>query len=158
MREEKHKKCDCECDEKTKKLPPPPPKPKPKPPIPPPPDEKDCCPPCKELEIICNKLCGNLFLDHDMKNLEIWKKQLNEKAIVSVSVFNSAASTTFLRVTINRLGLSPVVFKVPRGNTLSATVEGATTITVDCEKEGVAEGTYCLEICFPFRDKTFFFN
>ncbi|MEH7402440.1 S-Ena type endospore appendage [Gottfriedia acidiceleris] len=156
MREEKHKKSDCDCEKKPIKKPLSPPKPKPTSPTTSP--VRDCCPPCDEIEIICTKLCGNLFLDQDVHYLEIWKKELNVKTIVTVSVFNSATSTTFLRVTVYRFGQSSIVFKVPRGNTLSATVEGVTTISVAREEDGVTEGTFCLEICFPFSDKTFFFN
>lgn len=155
MREEKHKKCDCDSKKREKKTLPPQ---KLKPPVPTPSPDRDCCTPCNEIEIICSKLCGNIFLNQDVNNLEIWKKQLNKKVIVSVSVFNSTLSTAFIRVTVFRLGQSSVVFKVPRGNTLSATVEDATTISVFREEEGVAEGTFCLEVCFPFQDNTFFLN
>ncbi|WP_088044685.1 S-Ena type endospore appendage [Bacillus sp. EAC] len=165
MSEENHRKCDCEKEVKkcpppprkpTLKPPSPPPFPKPKPPSPPTPI-KDCFPKqCHEMEIICTKICGNILLDQDFSESEIWKKKLNVKGIVSVSVFNSTSSTDSLKVLVNRMGQNPVVFTVPRGNTLAVTVEDITSVTVVREGEGTAEGTFCLEIYFPIHDKKFY--
>jgi len=150
---EKDKKCNCEKEEKKKPPPPKPPKPtKPKPPN----TQQDNC--CSDIEIICTSICGNVLLDQDVPEIVIWKKELNEKALVTISVFNSVWSTTSLRVLVIRWMENPVILNVPKGNTLSATVEDVISIWVIREGEGIAEGTFCLEICVPLCDKKSFFK
>ncbi|MGG0288624.1 S-Ena type endospore appendage [Peribacillus butanolivorans] len=151
MGKEKNKKCNCEKKEKKK----------PKPPKPPCPPEYKCkCfpKPFCDIEIVCTKTCGNIHLNHDVRDLNIWKKGLDEKTIVTASFFNSSSSSVSLRVVVIRMGKIPVVLNIPKGNSLSATVEDVVSIIVSHEGEGTVDGTYCLEICFPFRDKKFFFN
>jgi hypothetical protein len=154
MGNEKKKKCNCHKEKKEKSKPPRPPKPNP-----PRSHENNCFPiPTTDIEIVCMNICGNIRLDQDAHGLEIWKKELNEKAIVTVSVFNSAWSSNSLQVLVVRMGEKPVVLNVPKGNSLSATVEDVNSIFVVREGEGKADGTFCLEICFPFRDKESFFK
>jgi hypothetical protein len=146
---EKKKKCNCDKEK---------PKP-PRPPKPPKSDENNCFPiPTCDIEIVCMNICGNIHIDQDTHGLEIWKKELNAKAIVTVSVFNSAWSSDSLHVFVVRMGEKPVVLNVPKGNSLSATVEDVNSIFVVREGEGKTDGTFCLEICFAFRDKKSFFK
>jgi len=109
------------------------PRPRPKPPI---------------RGIVQNSLRGNILLNDSIKNLEIWREKICEKPTVTVSVFNSSISTSFIKVTIKRCIKCPVEFTVPPGNTLSATVENANSIMISKECPGILEGKYCLEVCF----------
>ncbi|MGE6379768.1 S-Ena type endospore appendage [Peribacillus muralis] len=141
-------KCECKCEKKKKKK-----KKKTRSP------EKSCFPiPNCDKKIFCTDICGNIHLDQDVHDLEIWKKELNEKTMVTVSVFNSAWSISSLQVFVVRMEGSPVVLNIPKGNTLSATIEDVISIFVVREEGGRVEGKFCLEICFPFRDKKSFFN
>ncbi|MFL0574954.1 S-Ena type endospore appendage [Priestia megaterium] len=99
-------------------------------------------------EAVHNRLCGNILLNDSVATLEIWKEEIEKKATVTISVFNSSMSTSFIDVTIIRNCKCPVEFTVPPGNTLSATVENAKSITVAREDAGIADGQYNLEVYF----------
>jgi hypothetical protein len=101
-------------------------------------------------EVVHNRLGGNILLNNSVTNLEIWKEEIERKATVTISVFNSSMSTSFIDVTVTRNSKGPVEFTVPPGNTLSATVDNASLITVSREYSDpdILEGKYCLEICF----------
>ncbi|MDN4866217.1 S-Ena type endospore appendage [Priestia megaterium] len=99
-------------------------------------------------DIVQNSLSGNISLNNSIKNLEVWKEEICEKSTVTLSVFNSSISTSFIKVTINRYIKCPIEFTVPPGNTLSATVENAKSIMISKECTGILEGRYCLEVSF----------
>lgn len=105
--------------------------------------ERDIC------EVVCNSTCGNLLLSDQILNLEIWKERIGKDATVTISVFNSAMNTASIRVLVMRNVGSPVEFTVPPGNTLSATVDNAESISVFRLGAGRTEGKFCLEVCFP---------
>jgi hypothetical protein len=116
----------------------------------------DHCPPKpepepkrEECEIVCNNTCGNLLLSDQIPSLEIWKEQIMKNPTVTISVFNSSNSTASIRVVVTRNAESPVEFTVPPGNTLSATVDDAKSISVFRIGSGRTEGKYCLDVCFP---------
>ncbi|MFL0499073.1 S-Ena type endospore appendage [Priestia megaterium] len=100
------------------------------------------------FDIIQNSLRGNILLNDSIKALEIWKEEICEKSTVTISVFNSSISNSFIKVIINRYIKCPVELTVPPGNTLSATVENAKSIMISKECPGILEGNYCLEVCF----------
>jgi hypothetical protein len=102
-----------------------------------------------ECEIVCNNTCGNLLLSDQVPNLEIWRERIGKEPTVTISVFNSAMSTASIRVLVIRNVGSPVEFTVPPGNTLSATVENAESISVFRIGTGGTEGKFCLDVCFP---------
>ncbi|MFP7487915.1 S-Ena type endospore appendage [Priestia filamentosa] len=95
-----------------------------------------------------NRLCGNILLNSSVPTLEIWKGKMEKKATITLSVFNSSMSTSFIDVTITRNCKCPVEFTVPPGSTLSSTVDNAKSITVSQEDAGIADGKYNLEVCF----------
>lgn len=99
-------------------------------------------------DVVHNRLGGNILLNDSVTNLEIWKEEIEIKATVTISVFNSSMSTSFIDVTVIRNSKCPVEFTVPPGNTLSATVQNAKSIMVSKECLGILEGKYCLEVCF----------
>jgi len=99
-------------------------------------------------DIVQNSLFGNILLNDSIKTLEIWREEICKKPTVTVSVFNSSISTSFIKVSINRCNKCPVEFTIPPGNTLSATVENAKSIMVSKECPCILEGKYCLEVCF----------
>ncbi|WP_374148921.1 S-Ena type endospore appendage [Priestia megaterium] len=99
-------------------------------------------------DIVQNSLSGNILLNDSIKSLEIWREEICGKSTVTLSVFNSSISTSFIKVTINRYIKCPIEFTVPPGNTLSATVENAKSIMISKECTGILEGRYCLEISF----------
>lgn len=100
--------------------------------------------------VVHNRLGGNILLNDSVKTLEIWREEICEKPTVTVSVFNSSLSTSFIKVTIRRSikYTCPIEFTIPPGNTLSATVENAKSIMISKECPGILEGKYCLEVCF----------
>ena len=98
--------------------------------------------------VVHNKSCGNILLNNLVTTLKIWKEEIDKKTTITVSVFNSSISTSFIDVTITRNCKCPVEFTVPPGNTLSATVDNAKSITVSQEDAGIADGKYNLEVCF----------
>lgn len=100
--------------------------------------------------IVCKEICGNLLLNDAVPILEIWKEGLGESVSLTISVFNSSSSTASIQVIVFRNGDNPIEFTVPPGNTLSATVNEATSITVIRVGVGETVGEYCLEVCFPF--------
>lgn len=107
------------------------------------------CPPCPPTcDIVCNKICGNILLNNEVMNLEIWKEEITGKPTITVSVFNSSISTSFIKVTVIRNTGSPVELVIPPGNTLSTTVDDTRSVTVFQEDIGIVEGKYCLEVCF----------
>ncbi|SFQ92694.1 hypothetical protein SAMN04487920_1527 [Bacillus mycoides] len=107
------------------------------------------CPPCPSVcNIVCNEICGNILLNDQVMNLEIWKKETTGKSTVTVSVFNSVISYSSIKVTIIRDIGNPVEFIVPFGNTLSTTVDDGKIVIVSQESVGSTEGKYCLEVCF----------
>lgn len=112
----------------------------------------DSCPEPRRRSIlkhpVCNRFCGSILLNDSVAALEIWKEEIERKATVTISVFNSSISTSFIDVTIIRKCECPVEFTVPLGNTLSATVENANSIIISKECDGILEGRYCLEVCF----------
>ncbi|PEA16768.1 hypothetical protein COK06_27320 [Bacillus cereus] len=101
---------------------------------------------------VCHKLCGNLLLNDQVSNLEIWKEKINAQVIVSISVFNSTLSTGSIRILVNQNDKNSIEFIVPVGNTLSATVDHVDSITVFQINEGRIEGTFCLDIFFLISD------
>ncbi|MFE3982712.1 MULTISPECIES: S-Ena type endospore appendage [unclassified Priestia] len=107
-------------------------------------------------DIVQNSLSGNILLNHSIKNLEIWREEICGKSTVTLSVFNSSISTSFIKATINRYIQCPIEFTVPPGNTLSVTAEDAKSIMISKEcTTSILEGKYCLEISFatsPSRD------
>ncbi|MCR8861094.1 S-Ena type endospore appendage [Bacillus pseudomycoides] len=109
-------------------------------------------PPCPSYSsvcnVVCNEICGNISLNKQVMNLEIWKKEIIGKSTVTVSVFNSTMSNASIKVTIIRDAGNPVEFIVPFGNTLSTTVDDGKSVIVSQENVGSAEGKYCLEVCF----------
>ncbi|HDR4948337.1 TPA: hypothetical protein QCR51_004926 [Bacillus cereus] len=107
------------------------------------------CPPCLSIcDVICNKICGNILLNNQVMNLEIWKEEIPGKATVTVSVFNSAMSSSSIEVTVIRNTGSSVELVIPPGNTLSTTVNNVGSIIVAHEDIGIIEGKYCLDVCF----------
>lgn len=114
------------------------------------------CPPApvpkrEDRGTVCNETCGNLLLNDSNPELTIWTERISEDATVTVSVFNSSFSTDSIEVSVIRNEGNPVEFTVPRGNTLSATVEDVDRIEVARDGTGQAEGKYCLEVCYPER-------
>lgn len=99
-------------------------------------------------DAVHNRLGGNILLNDPVTTLEIWKEKIKKKATVTISVFNSSISTSFIEVTIIRSCEYPVEFTVPPGNTLSATADNAKSITVSREGAGIADGRYNLEVYF----------
>ncbi|WP_420490089.1 S-Ena type endospore appendage [Neobacillus drentensis] len=102
-------------------------------------------------KIVCNNICGNLLLSDQDSKLEIWRKSNVQDATVTIAVFNSAMNTSSIKVIVRRTGGSPVKFTVPPGNTLSATVEDAKSISVLRRGSGITEGKFCLDVCFDLR-------
>jgi hypothetical protein len=98
--------------------------------------------------VVHNRLGGNILLNDSVTNLEIWKEEIEKKATVTISVFNSSLSAPFIDVAVTRNCNYPVEFTVPPGNTLSATVQDAKSIMISKECPGALEGKYCLEVCF----------
>jgi hypothetical protein len=94
-------------------------------------------------------------LSDQVPNLEIWRERIGKEPTVTISVFNSSMSTASIRVLVIRNVGSPVEFTVPPGNTLSATVENAESISVFRIGTGGTEGKFCLDVCFPvfYNDK-----
>ncbi|MGW5983792.1 S-Ena type endospore appendage [Bacillus mycoides] len=99
-------------------------------------------------DVVCNKICGNILLDNQVMNLEIWKKEIIGEATVSVSVFNSIISNSSIEVTVIRNIGSSVELVIPPGNTLSTIVNNVRSVIVAHEDIGIIEGKYCLEVCF----------
>ncbi|MDP1443285.1 S-Ena type endospore appendage [Priestia megaterium] len=97
---------------------------------------------------VYNRLCGNILLNDSVATIEIWKEEIERKATVTISVFNSSMSTSFIDVTIIRNCECPVELVVPSGNTISATVENAKSIIISKEYASILEGRYCLEVSF----------
>jgi len=107
------------------------------------------CPPTSPIgNFICNKVCGNIFLNNQVSNLEIWKEEIPKKATITISVFNSNLSTSSIKITIVKNNKNPVELIIPSGNTSSATIDDAKSIIASQEIIGNIEGKYCLEICF----------
>ncbi|QWI25680.1 hypothetical protein EXW34_31415 (plasmid) [Bacillus mycoides] len=107
------------------------------------------CPPCPSIcDVVCNKICGNILLNNQVLNLEIWKEEIIGEATVSVSVFNSAISSSSIEVIVIRNIGSPVELVIPPGNTLSTTVNNVRSVIVSHEDIGIIEGKYCLDVCF----------
>ncbi|EJV82063.1 S-Ena type endospore appendage [Bacillus cereus] len=106
------------------------------------------CPPVPELcPPICNNVCGNIYLDSPVTNLEIWKAETSRKVIITLSVFSSFASTSTIKVRITRNFGNCVELMVSPGNTASATVDNVKLITVSHENKDIVEGKYCFSIC-----------
>ncbi|MEJ9227831.1 S-Ena type endospore appendage [Priestia aryabhattai] len=99
-------------------------------------------------DIVQNGLSGNILLNDSIKTLEIWTDKISRKSTVTISVFNSSISTSFMNVITTRFVKCPVEFTVPPGNTISATIENAKSIIISGESSNILEGKYCLEICF----------
>ncbi|MFP3886467.1 S-Ena type endospore appendage [Priestia filamentosa] len=97
---------------------------------------------------VVHNICGNILLNNTVPTLEIWKGKMEKKATITLSVFNSSMSTSFIGVTITRNCKCPVEFTVPPGSTLSSTVDNAKSITVSQKDAGIADGKYNLEVCF----------
>jgi hypothetical protein len=106
-----------------------------------------------EKEVICNNICGNLLLSDEVTSLEIWKEKTKKEATITVAVFNSSMNTATINVIVTRKEGLPVEFNVPPGNTLSATVEDAKSVTVTRIGEGRTNGKFCLDVCIPFKKK-----
>ncbi|WP_413305508.1 S-Ena type endospore appendage [Bacillus sp. 1P10SD] len=104
-------------------------------------------------KVVCNSICGNLLLNNQTSNLEIWKQRARTDAIVNISVFNNTRSTGSIRVLVTRTGRSPVEFTVPPGNTNSASVDHVDSITVSQVGDGITEGKFCLDFCFVIFDE-----
>ncbi|MBU4643199.1 S-Ena type endospore appendage [Bacillus toyonensis] len=111
-------------------------------------------PPCPPVcEVICNEICGNILLDDHFSTLEIWKGKISEPTTITISVFNSSTSHASIKVTvISNMG-NPVELTVPPGNTLSATVNDANSITIFREGTSILKGEFCLKVCFAFSCK-----
>ncbi|WP_163100466.1 S-Ena type endospore appendage [Peribacillus alkalitolerans] len=107
----------------------------------------------KDKEMICNSICGNLLLSDQASNLEIWREKTEKDAFISISVFNCSHSTATIRVSVFREEELPVKFNVPPGNTLSATVDDAKSVTVTRIGEGRIDGKFCLDVCIPIKKK-----
>lgn len=95
---------------------------------------------------INNSLCGNILLNDLVTTLEIWKAEISGKATVTISVFNSSINTSSIKIIITRNIGNSVEFTVPPGNTLSATIDNAKSITISREDTGIVEGKYCLKV------------
>ncbi len=107
------------------------------------------CPPCPPIcDVVNHGFSGNILLNDSVTTLEIWKEEMIRKATVTIAVSNISINSPFIKVTITRNVGSPVEFTVPLGNTLSATVDNAKSITVSREGVGIVEGKYCLEVSF----------
>ncbi|MFE0625316.1 S-Ena type endospore appendage [Priestia aryabhattai] len=106
-------------------------------------------PKSRVYNIIQNSLSGHISLNNSIKNLEVWREEIYGKSTVTLSVFNSSISSSFIKVIINRYSKCPIELTVPPGNTLSATVEDTKSIMISKEcAASVVEGKYCLEISF----------
>lgn len=147
MVNENNEKCECNNEEKRRHKPQKPPKPEC------PPKNISSPIPCCDFETVCTNICGKIYLDSDVHKLVIWKSELSEKVTLTVSIFNSNWSTDSFQVIVARKEGSPVILNVPKRNTLSTTVEDAFWILVESDNCGIAEGTFCLEVCFPLRNK-----
>ncbi|WP_375091274.1 S-Ena type endospore appendage (plasmid) [Peribacillus sp. RS7] len=88
-------------------------------------------------------------MSDQVPNLEIWRERMVKDPTVTISVFNSTMSIASIRVLVIRNEGSPIGFTVPPGNTLSATVDDAVSISVFRVGTGRIEGEFCLEVCFP---------
>lgn len=104
----------------------------------------------KTAEHVCHTLYGNLLLNDQVPDLQIWKERMKGKTIVSITVYNSTLSIGSILVLINRNNNSPVEFMVPPGNTFSETIDHVNSIAVFQTNEGRTEGKYCINVCFLF--------
>ena len=102
-----------------------------------------------KFEIVCHDLCGNILLSNQVQNLEIWQERIQKSATVTISVFNNAVSHSSIHIVIHTNTSECVDFTVPPGNTLSATVEDAKSVVIYRVGEGIVNGKFCIDACFP---------
>jgi hypothetical protein len=64
----------------------------------------------------------------------------------TLTVFNSTHSTTGVKVEVERDSGEDVSFKVPPGNSISKTIEGAESVTIKRIHSGDANGKFCIDV------------
>lgn len=102
----------------------------------------------KEMEVVCNNICGNFLLQGDTKHLTIWEEKVQQGITVSVTVFNSAQSDSDVEVLVRHKKWDSISFTVPPGNSLSRTVEDVHSVTIIRTSQEKANGNFCLDVCF----------
>jgi hypothetical protein len=93
-------------------------------------------------------ICGNLELNNQVSNLDIWEVYHDKNATVFLSLDNSPTSTDTIRVRAYRKDGSFLFFNVPPGNTSSGTIDHADRINVSRVNRGSIEGRFCLDVRF----------
>jgi hypothetical protein len=103
---------------------------------------------CKKKKVAqeSGNICGNLQLNSQVSNLDIWEAYNEKDVTVFLSVYNSPASTDSIRVRAFRTDGSFLFFNVPPGNTGSGTVDHADRINVSRVNNGSIEGRFSLDI------------
>ncbi|MED3324566.1 hypothetical protein P4377_24390 [Bacillus thuringiensis] len=99
-------------------------------------------------DVVHNSLCGNISLNQVIPSVEIWKTTLLGKVTITLAVFNRDTNTSSIHISIHRLHGQSVTSIVPPGNTISTTVDYATSIMLAHNHGDLTEGTYHLEISF----------
>lgn len=121
--------------------------------------ERDCQISEKEQQkdnkdyVVCQKLCGNISLNHRVEAVEIWKKNEKHKVTATLSIFNSHLSTETITVYVTRTNGEQVTLAVPSGNTQSILVSSVESIVVTRPAQHTAEGKFSIELCFSLRDR-----
>lgn len=99
--------------------------------------------------IVCQNICGNIFLHEDTPSLEIWQKRTSKDVTATISVFNHKISMNSILVLVNQIDGGPFDFTVPPGNTVSVLVEDVESIILFRTDNGKNEGKFCIDLCFP---------
>ncbi|WP_099361459.1 S-Ena type endospore appendage [Fredinandcohnia onubensis] len=103
---------------------------------------------CKKKKVAqeSGNICGNIQLNNQVTDLDIWEAYNEKDVTVFLSVYNSPASTDSIRVRAFRTDGSFLFFNVPPGNTSSGTVDHADLINVSRVNNGSIEGRFSLDI------------
>lgn len=102
----------------------------------------------EDSKVVCNNICGNFLLRGGTTFLKAWEEEISKDVTISITVFNSAHSSSSVEVRVVRGQGNPVVFTVPPGSSLSRTIEGSHSVTIRRISEEQADGKFCLDVCF----------
>lgn len=110
------------------------------------------CPPPVECPggttMICNNICGNFLFKDMITSLKVWEKEVSKKMTITLVIFNSVYSDSFVEVSIKKEGGNPVTFLVSPGSSLSRTVENAYAVDIARVNGKEADGNFCLDTCY----------
>ncbi|WP_454040614.1 S-Ena type endospore appendage [Cytobacillus horneckiae] len=102
----------------------------------------------EEKKSKCHKVCGNILLNDRTSIVEIWNNRSSFDTIVTASIFNSAASTSSIKVVFFLCNGDTAEIIVPVGNTISTSIEEVCFIQVSRVDGSKVDGRFCLDICF----------